>query len=233
MKGPIKMRAVMKKTRIKRKNNYILLLSLVFCISCGTGEHMRMRIELPRKALISLKDFKEITITNFLVKKEAEEFDLNKELQEYFTTELDQKLKKEVSTTEIPIANEDVFQDKSFWQNRVSADKGTILFTGSLEYTEEIRKSIKSAEKRRFEQPFPEESRIEERRFYSLTLHLFLINPQSGEALYERTFKESKAYKNPNQTAYFAFYDMLLNVRDKLFRQILGGEQIQERYLIK
>jgi hypothetical protein len=111
--------------------------------------------------------------------------------------------------------------------------RGTILFTGSLEYTEEIRKAIKSAKKRRFEQPFPEESRIEERRFYSLTLHLYLIDTQSGEALYERTFNESKAYKNPNQTAYFAFFDMMLSVRDKLFRQILGEEQTQERYLIK
>lgn len=233
MKGPIKTRVQMKKTRIKRKNSLILLLALLFFISCGTGESVRLRIELPRKAPISLKDFKEITITNFLVKEEAKEFDLNKELREYFTTELSQKLEKKVSTTEIPIENEDVFQDKSFWQNRAPADKGTIFFTGSLEYTEEIRKSIKSAEKRRFEQPFPEESRIEERRFYSLTLHLFLIDTQSGEALYERNFKESNAYKNPNQTAYFAFYDMMLNVRDKLFRQILGGEQIQERYLIR
>lgn len=217
----------------RRKNSLILSLAFLFFISCSTGEHLRLRIEMPRKAPINLEDFKEITVTNFLVKEDAKEFDLNKELTEYFSTELDQKLGKKISSTEIPIETEDVFQDVSFWQNMSPADKGTLLFTGSLEYTEEIRKSIKSTEKRRFKQPFPEESRIEERRFYTLSLHLYLIDTQSGEALYERTFKESKAYKNPNQTSYFAFYDMMLIVRDKLFRQILGEEQVQERYLIK
>ena len=225
----------MKRIKIKRKksHSHILLLCLLFLISCGTGEHVRVRIEIPRKAPINLKDYEEIAITNFLVKEEAKDFDLNKELTEYFTVEFGQKIKNKISSTEVTLQNEDVFQDKAFWQ-KVSPDKkGTLFFTGSLEYSEEIRKAIKSASKRRFEQPFPEESRIEQRRFYSLSLRIFLIDTQSGEALYTRTFKESKAYKNPNQTAYFAFYDMMLSIRDNLFRQIVGGEQIQERYLIK
>lgn len=210
-----------------------MLLSLLFLLSCSTGEHVRLRIEIPRKTPINLEDFEEIAITNFLVKEEAKDFDLNKELTEYFALEFGQKIKNKISSTEVALQNEEVFQDKTFWQ-KVSPDKkGAILFTGSLEYTEEVRKAIKSTSKRRFEEPFPEESRIEERRFYSLSLHLYLIDAQSGDALYKRTFKESKAYKNPNQTAFFAFYDMMLNVRDKLFRQILGEEQIQERYLIK
>jgi hypothetical protein len=225
----------MMRTKIKKRksNSFILLLSLLFLLSCSTGEHVRLRIEIPRKTPINLEDFEEIAITNFLVKEEAKDFDLNKELTEYFALEFGQKIKNKISSTEVALQNEEVFQDKTFWQ-KVSPDKkGAILFTGSLEYTEEVRKAIKSTSKRRFEEPFPEESRIEERRFYSLSLHLYLIDAQSGDALYKRTFKESKAYKNPNQTAFFAFYDMMLNVRDKLFRQILGEEQIQERYLIK
>ena len=223
----------MMRTKIKKRNSLVLLLGLLFFLSCGTGEYVRLRIEMPRKAPINLGDFEEIAITNFLVKEEAKDFDLNKELTEYFAVEFGQKVKNKISSTEVALQNEEVFQDKTFWQ-KVSPDKkGTLLFTGSLEYTEEVRKAIKSASKRRFEEPFLEESRIEERRFYSLSLHLYLIDAQSGDALYKRTFKESKAYKNPNQTAYFAFYDMMLNVRDKLFRQILGEEQIQERYLIK
>jgi hypothetical protein len=223
------------KTRIKRRksNSFILLLGILFLISCGAGEHIRMRIELPRKTPIDLQGFEEIAITNFLVKEEVEGFNPDKELTEYFTEEFSQKIKNKISSTEVVLQNEDVFQDRAFWQKVLPDKKGTLLFTGDLEYTEEIRKAIKSAKKRQFEQPFPEESRIEERRFYSLSLRIFFIDSQSGEALYTRSFKESKAYKNPNQTAYFAFYDMLINVRDKFFRQILGEEQIQERYLIK
>lgn len=225
----------MMRTKIKKRksNSLILLLGLLFFLSCGTGEHMRLRIKMPRKTPINLEAFEEIAITNFFVKEEAKDFDLNKELTEYFAMEFGQKVKNKISSTKVALQNEEVFQDKTFWQKVSPNKKGTLLFTGSLEYTEEVRKAIKSASKRRFEEPFPEESRIEERRFYSLSLHLYLIDAQSGDALYKRTFKESKAYKNPNQTAYFAFYDMMLNVRDKLFRQILGEEQIQERYLIK
>ena len=225
----------MMKTRTKRRksSSFILLLGILFLISCGTGEHIRMRIELPRKTPIDLQGFEEISITNFLVKEDVEGFDPSKELADYFTEEFSQKIKNKISSTKVTPQSEDVFQDKSFWQKVLPDKKATLLFTGNLEYTEEIRKAIKSAKKRQFEQPFPEESRIEERRFYSLSLRIFFIDSQSGEALYTRSFKESKAYKNPNQTAYFAFYDMLVNVRDKLFRQILGEEQTQERYLIK
>lgn len=224
----------MKKTKIKRKSfSFLLLLGFFSLLSCGTGENVRVRIEMPRKAEIDLAGFQEIAITNFLVKEKAKNFDLNKELREYFAVELGQKLNDKITSTDVMPENEEVFQDKAFWQDVSSKKKDTLYFTGSMEYTEEIRKAIKSASKRRFEEPFPEESRIEERRFYSLSLQLYLIDAQTGEALYQRNFKESKTYRNPNQTSYFAFYDMMLNVRDKLFRQILGGEQLQERYLIK
>ncbi len=224
-----------KRTKIKKRNSnhLFLLIGLLFIFSCGTGDYVRLQIEMPRHTVIDLDDFEEIAITNFFVNEEAKDFDLSKELTEYFSTELDQKIKKKISSTDVALQNEDVFQDKEFWKKAFPDKKGTLLFTGSLDYTEEIRKAIKSARKRRFEEPFPEESRIEERRFYSLSLRLYLIDAKSGEAVYERTFKESKTYKNPNQTSYFAFYDMMLNVRDKLFRQILGDKQIQERYLIK
>jgi hypothetical protein len=205
----------------------------MFLLSCGTGEQLRIRVEMPRKTLLDLDDFEEVAITNFMVTEEAKDFDLNKELTDYFSIELKQKIKNAISSAEIDMPNEDVFQDKQFWQNVIPDKKGALLFTGSLEYTEEVRKAIKPASKRRFEEPFPEESRIEERRFYSLSLHLYLIDAQSGEVAYERLLKESKTHRNPNQTGYFAFFDMMLTVRDKLFRQILAERQTQERYLIK
>ncbi len=231
MKG---MKNRMKRRKMKRKScSLTLFFGLLFLISCGTGEHLRVRIEMPRQTKIDLDHFDEIVITNFLVKEEAKDFNLSREIGDYFTIELEQKAKKKVSSLEVPLEAEDVFQDKDFWQKRSPDKMRAILFTGALEFTQEIRKAIRSAEKRRFDDPFPEESRIEERRFYSLSLHLYLIDSQSGEAVFDRTFKESESYQNPNQTAYFAFYDMMLNIRDKLFRQVLKEEQIQERYLIK
>lgn len=228
------MKKRMKKRKMKRKSyNLALFCCVLFFISCGTGEHLQVRIEMPRQTKIDLDNFDEIAIANFLVKEEAKDFNLNREIADYFAIELDQKAKKKISSLEVPLETEDVFEDKDFWRKQIPGKKRSIMFTGTLEFTQEIRKAIRSAEKRRFDDPFPEESRIEERRFFSLSLHLYLIDSQSGEAVYERTFKESESYRKPNQTAYFAFYDMMLNIRDKLFRQILREEQIQERYLIK
>ena len=162
----------------RKRNNLALLSCLLLLLSCGTGEHLRVRIEMPRIKQVNLEKFDEIAITNFLVKEEAKDFDLNKELTDYFMIELDQKAKKNVSSVEVLLETEDTFQDKNFWQGRFPDKKRSLLFTGSLEYSEEIRKAIKAAEKRRFDDPFPEESRIEERRFYALSLHLFLIDAQ-------------------------------------------------------
>lgn len=231
------MRKMIAKPKKPKRSNLILLCGIFFLalwlISCQTGEHLRMRIEMPRKSPINLEQYNEIIVADFFVKDKAEDFDINKELADYFIAELGLNLDKKISSRKIDIENAEMFERQDSWKGLFSDQKKAIVFTGSVEYTQEIRKAIKSAEKRRFESPFPEESRIEERRFYSLSFQLFLIDSASGETLYKRTFKENKAYQNPNQTAYFAFYDLMMTIKEKLFRQILGEEQIQERYLIK
>lgn len=225
------------KPKKKKRISPVLLSGILFLVagllSCQVRDQTKLRIQMPRKPPINLENYEEIIATNFLVKEQAEDFDINKELNEYFVTELGQNLDKKVSSHKIVIEKNEAFENQDFWKGLFPDQKQALFFTGSVEYTQEIRKAIKSAQKRRFETPFPEESRIEERRFYSLSLQLFLIDTKSGEALYKRTFKENKSYQNPNQTAYFAFYDLMRTVKDKLFRQILGEEQIQERYLIR
>ncbi len=227
----------MRKKRTKQKktkrNSLVLLSSILFLLSCQGGDQVRLRIEMPRKSPIDLDSYTGIVITNFFIKDAAEGFDINTELDKYFTAELGLNLDKKVTSQKIPIESDEAFEDRDYWKSLFPGTDKTLLFTGSVEYTQEIRKSIKSAEKRRFESPFPEESRIEERRFYSLSLQFYIIDPRSGEVLYKRTFKENKSYRNPNQTAYFAFYDLMMTIKDKLFRQVLGEKQIQERYLIK
>lgn len=223
----------MRKKTKRTKRNSLLLSAIILLVSCRAGDQVRLRIEMPRKPPVGLENYKEIIVTNFLVKEEAQDFDINKELEDYFVTELGQNLDKKISTLKTTIDSIDIFDDQDFWKGMFPDKREAFFFTGSAEYTQEIRKSIKSASKRRFETPFPEESRIEERSFYSLSLQLLLIDSESGEALYKRTFKESKSYQNPNQTAPFAFHDLMMTAKVKLFREILGEKQIQERYLIK
>jgi len=221
------------KKKTKKGNRLFLLLGFISFLSCSSGEHLNLRIELPRKIPIPLHDFDEFVVTNFMIKGKSQDFDINKELTDFFSAELDQGLEKKISSKEISFESEGVFQDQEFWQTLFPERKGILLFTGTLEYTQETRKAIKTLQKRKFETPFPEESRIDARKFYSLDLQIYIIDAQTGRSLYKRNFKESKTYNNPNQTPHFAFIDILQSVRDKLFRQLLGEEQIQQRYLIK
>lgn len=215
-----------------RKLSFIFSFLIVFLISCTQTNYVKVRMEIPKKADIDLSPYQDILITNFLEKEDIKDFDANKEIQDYFSPELKKHLKKNVKIMDISIEKEEDFKDPNLWMNVDAEETRSALFTGSLEYTEETRKSLKKKEKRRFDDPFPEESRIETRTFYSLEFHLYLIDTQTGEIIYERNFKQNKSYENPNQTAHFAFFDLILDVRDNLLEDVIGYERTKERYLL-
>jgi len=213
------------------RSKLVLLSILVFLSSCSSVSYWKMRIEVPTKVLVDLKNYEKIYIGDFLIQEEREDFDLNKETIDYFTFEIGQQFKGKVSPQKITLEKEETFDDKEFWKHLFSEEE-SIFLTGSIKYTQEIRKAILQTQKRRLDDPFAPEKAVEERRFYTLNLKLYLIETNTGEILYTRDFNESKGYENPNQTASFAFFDLIQRVRDKLFMTILGGPQIQERYLI-
>lgn len=214
---------------IRSKLAWLSVLVLLF--SCSSVSYWKMRIEVPTKALVDLKNYEKIFIGDFLIQEDREDFDLNRETIDYFTFEIGQQFKGKVSPHKITLEEEETFDDKEFWK-QLSSEKESIFLTGSLKYTQEIRKAILRTQKRRLDEPFAPEKAVEERRFFTLNLKLYLIETNTGEILYTRDFNESRGYTNPNQTAFFAFFDLIQRVRDKLFRTILGGPQIQERYLI-
>lgn len=215
-----------------RKNSLIIIICLFILSSCVTNDYWKLTIEIPRQAPFDLNAFSEVIVTSFLVKDEAKGFDLSKEIVEYFVGELKRKAKGTVSTRDAVVEKEDQFEAADYWKTLGSNSEGTLFLTGSAQYSEETRKALIKTAKKRYEDPFPTPSRLEQRKFFTLNLDLYLIDAQTGTPLYKREFKETKAYTNPNQTAYFAFFDLIMLVKEKLFRAVLGTEQIQERYLI-
>ena len=219
--------------KLKSKNlRFAFPFLFILLISCTQSNYEKVRIEIPKKPDIDLSQYQEILITNFLENDEIKSFDENKEIQDYFSSELKKHLKKNVEIVDISIEKEEEFKNPDLWKNVDSEENKSAIFTGSVKYSEEIRKSIRKKEKRRFEDPFPKESRVETRTFYTLELHLYLIDAQTGKVIYDRNFKENKSYENPNQTAPFAFFDLILEVRDKLLEDFKGYERMKERYLL-
>jgi hypothetical protein len=215
-----------------KKIKIALVLTILFSFSCASNEYWKLRIDVPRKIAFDLDQYNEVVITNFLIKEETKGFNLNQELVDYFSFEISQNTKGKVSIKEI-IFEEEPFQNEAFWKNLLPDREKAILFTGDVQYTEEIRKAILQKQDDRFEDPFVTKKRsLAERRFYTLNLDLYIIEAKTGKVLYKRNFKESKGFENPKQTAPFAFFELIQRVKEKLFRIILGNTSIQERYLI-
>ncbi|MCJ7681410.1 MAG: hypothetical protein MUP70_11830 [Candidatus Aminicenantes bacterium] len=217
---------------MKKSSALLLFIALVF-FSCSSMEYYKLRLEIPGEAKIDIGKYKTVYVPDFLIIKSEEEFDINHELLDYFTFEIEKKIKKTVSTDFKAPEKEDRFGEPEFWKQTPEDGAPGLILTGSVEYISEVRKALIGTDKQRFEDPFPTESRLAERRFYTLNIHLYLIDEETGQPIYDHKFKETKTDKNPNQTAYFAFFELIQRVRDKLFLEIKGGEKIQQRYLIK
>jgi len=215
-----------------KKIKIVLVLTILFSFSCASNDYWKLRIEIPGKTSFDLDQYNEVVITNFLIKEETKDFNLNQELVDYFSFEVGQNFKGKVSIKEITF-EEEPFKNEAFWKNLLPDRKKAILFTGGAQYTEEIRKAILQKQKDRFEDPFVTKKRgLAERRFYTLNLDFYIIDAKTGKTLFKRNFKESKGFENPKQTAPFAFFELIQRVKAKFFRNILGVASIQERYLI-
>ena len=215
-----------------KKNSLIVLICLVVLSSCVTTEYWKMKIEIPRRTELDIEAFDAVIITPFLVENEVEEFDLSKEIGVYFEGMLKRKTKNNVTTRDLPLESDAVFESSDFWKNQERENESTLFLTGTAQYTAETRKALLKRAKKRYEDPFPTEARLEQRRFYTFNMSLFLIDAKSGKTVYKRDFKETQNYDNPNQTSYFAFFDLMQQIQEKLLRSVLGLEQVQERYLV-
>ena len=214
------------------KNSLIILICLVVLTSCVTTEYWKMKIEIPRRTELDIDAFDTVIIIPFLVENEVEDFDLSKEIGVYFEGMLNRKTKNRVTKRDLQLENDTLFESSDFWKTQDRESENTLFLTGTAQYTAETRKALLKRAKKRYEDPFPTEATLEQRRFYTFNMTLFLIDAKSGEPVYKRDFKETQNYDNPNQTSYFAFFDLIQQIQEKFLRSVLGLSQVQERYLV-
>lgn len=215
-----------------RKNSLLIGLTL-FLAACGVDAYRKVRLELPSYSPVDLGKYREVVITNLLISKSPEGFDLDKEMGAYLKLELERKFKGKVSWQRISLENEEAFKKPDFWKTLGAGSKDVLFLTGKAQLTQETRKAIlgKPA-KRPFEEELASQRNIEERRIFTLESSLYMIKSETGEVLLSKDFKESKTYTNLQQRADFAFYELVQRVKAKLFRPILSEERIQDRYLL-
>ena len=133
-----------------KKNKLLFVLILLYFASCSFANYSKVAVQVPVKPVLDINQFDEIVVSDFLIKKEPEDFDLNRELVTFFTTEITQIIKGRVSRRRISLDSEELFKNASFWKELLSGSQKTVLFTGIAEYTEEIRKAVIRTKKKTF-----------------------------------------------------------------------------------
>jgi len=215
------------------RRNSALLFSLTLLAACGGGEAYRqIRLEIPTYSPLHLEEFEKAVICGFLVGEETAGIDLNRETSEYFRAEIQRKLHFQVMVQPVALDSEELFSKPDFWRSLAPGSGRVLYVTGKAQLTRETRKAVVDRDREDIEDPFARQKGIAERTVFSLNLHVYLIRGDNGEVMFDRDFKETKAYVNPNQRADFAFYDLVQRAKAKLFRPIMSEERMQERYLI-
>jgi hypothetical protein len=216
-----------------KKNSLALVVSALLLAGCGSSvNYQKLRIEIPTYSPIQLDDFEELAVTTFLIPKETAGVDLNKEVTEYFITELARKFKGKVVARSVALDNEGKFKQPAFWKALAAGQSGLLFITGKASLEKETRKAVLSRPGNPREEEFSTQRTIAERTVFTLDASIYMIRADTGEIVLSRDFKETRAYTNPKQRADFAFSDLVQRIKQKLFRPILSEERIEERYLL-
>jgi hypothetical protein len=208
------------------------LLACLGTISCSSDNYLKVQLDIPGRTPFDLETYDAVILTDFLIKENVKDFDLNKELRDYFDLELSTSFGVTVEHKEDYVPTEEALKSEEGWKSLKPSEAKGIILTGTASYSQEVRKALLAQGRRRFEDPFPNKTTLAQRKFYALDMELYLIDAETGKTVYKRTFKETKADKNPNQTAPFAFFQLVQRVKEKLFDSITGETRLQERYLI-
>jgi hypothetical protein len=228
----MKKREKMKTEQIKNNKWFLFFLLIPFAASCSGDTATKLRMELPRPASIDMDAYKEIMLADFIIEDEKPDFDLNHVLVDYFSESFRVQTQKDVQYLSDVSLDEERFKDPGFWKQYQNTEKKRLIVTGTVSYQEETRKALIGKDKRQFENPFPEQNRLMERKFFNIKLDLYFIDPDTGAVIFQTQFDEKDALPNPNQSGEFAFYDLIIQIKDKLFRRLFGLDRVQERYLI-
>ncbi len=208
----------------------ILLLAAAGCSNITTAT---TKIDIPAKPAVKLEGVEEIALGDFLVDTPSKEFEIGPAAVDYFRDEMKSEFKGRLSVVPLTWTGPAQADDPAAWTRVLADPKGKLIMTGRIQYAQDIRKALVSKERRSIDDgPFAAEKPWTERKNFELKMDVFLIRAETGEMLLKKDFLESVIVENRKQPAEFAFYDLLLRVRTKLFRLLFGTVRNQERYLL-
>lgn len=221
----------MKKDRRAQIRPFILLLALA-CAFCGQAAREKLELEISSPAAVSRETTDELILTPLKLTREVKDFDLAKELQDYWSGELASRFKGKVTPRQVPLDKDGLFQDEAFWKELCGGSARTLVLTGQAGFSQEVRKAILEKEKGSIQEPFTKEKTWDLRRSTTLEVRFILLAGDSGKIIADRDYSETLTSSNPKQLPVFALHELLQRLKVKFFRDAFGAARFQDRYLL-
>ena len=177
--------------------------------------------------------FSEIIVTDFRDDAPSPDFALGRELQGYLAAELGRSFKGAVTCMDLARDGKIAADDPEFWRQAAAGRERAVFLTGSAGLVGRTRKALKK-KSLPVDGPFNLDHRglIEQRR-WTLSVDLSVVSAATGEVLYKITFREERDYIDLDKPAEFAFAELAVRIRARLFPVLFGAPTIEERILLR
>jgi hypothetical protein len=215
-----------------KRSKAIVAAACLLQLACGGENARKVRIGIPGYTPLRAADVGEIYVTAFKTDKSSAEFDIGKEFGDFLFVELARKFEGKVFRRPVPADKAGLAGDAEFWKGLAGGSGPALFLTGTILYTEEVRKALLETDAKEIDGPFRQEKAgLSERRLYTFTVDFVLIRAGTGEIVLRKEFKETSTYPDPNLPFSYAFHELAPHLRTKFFQAVFGEERLQERYL--
>jgi hypothetical protein len=215
--------------------NETLTLALVLVCAAGLGRCRprvgpagvipRAQVESPPAPSAGPLNSYETVVVDFEAVEAVPDLDLGRSVSEYLETELRREFKGTVSrrvTGRDPAGTGD---DKDRWASAGAGLKRAVFLVGTAGLRAQAQKAL-------FEPgipadgPFHLENRgLAERKRFTLAVDCSLIDASSRLVILKKIIKETRTYRDIQQTAEFALFDLLPALKARLFPTLFGRPQ--------
>ncbi len=208
-----------------------ILFSLPACLS---EAEVKIKADFPRYTVINLNQFPELYLASFQVDQSPASFELNTELLNYLETELKVRYSGRLQRLEVIWPEESYPEDQAFWKNMFGHTQSGPVLTGRVSFKQEKRKTLGSRYYREIDGPFNlNRPALEERLVSTLTVNFYLVQPETGQILFNKKYQENRVVENRQESPAISFYELILIIKNKFFGAVLGTELSEERYLLR
>jgi hypothetical protein len=212
--------------------------------SCGSTSS-EVQISAPLRPKFAAKGYKKIYIADFIVTEQNDldkdvNINVNKEITETLKSEFKDKSGYEIATLKLDGLDknkktDDQLADPSFWASQKLEDRqGSLILAGAVEFSNHQKSGLvteRVTNPRTGIQRDVASSR--DRLQLVLAVDLFLVDAQSGNKLFNETFKEEQVYDDITNVSLPLFYDVFEKIAPKIVGVLVPYRVAGSRILLE